>query len=205
MPTHARDRLVRAAEQLFFAEGVRAVGVERLLTESGVGRASFYRHFASKDHLIVTVLRNYDEAFRGRLRDAVRARGNDPLAVFDALAERFASDEFRGCAAINTMVEIADPASLAHQVATASKRSVIDYLDELLAAAGHAEHAALAEQFMLLIDGALVTALRERNAAPALRARAIAAALLAQSEPANPAEPTNPANSTDRAAQELPV
>jgi AcrR family transcriptional regulator len=183
MPTHARDRLVRAAEQLFFAEGVRAVGVERLLTESGVGRASFYRHFASKDDLIVTVLRNYDEAFRGRLRDAVRARGNDPLAVFDALAERFASDEFRGCAAINTMVEIADPASLAHQVATASKRSVIDYLDELLAAAGYAEHAALAEQFMLLIDGALVTALRERNAAPALRARAIAAALLAQSPP----------------------
>jgi len=69
---------VRAAEQLFFAEGVRAVGVERLLAESGVGRASFYRHFASKDDLIV-----------------------------------------RGCAAINTMVEIADPDSLAHRVAAA--------------------------------------------------------------------------------------
>jgi AcrR family transcriptional regulator len=181
MPTHARERLVRAAEQLFYAEGVRAVGVERLLAESGVGRASFYRHFASKDDLVVTVLQNYDQAFRGRLRDAVRARDDDPLAIFDTLAERFASDDFRGCASINTMVEIADPDSPAHQVAAAHKRAVVEYVDGLLTAAGHSDHVALAEQFVLLIDGALVTALRERTSAPAYRARAIAAALLARS------------------------
>src|ERR1700754_2329559 len=103
MATHARERLLRTAEQLFYAEGVRAVGVERLLTVSGVGRASFYRHFASKDDLVVAVLRNYDEAWRGWLTQRVQELGGDPLAVFDALAERFASADFRGCASINTM------------------------------------------------------------------------------------------------------
>jgi len=179
MPSHARDRLVRVAEQLFYAEGVRAVGVERLVTESGVSRASFYRHFASKDDLVVTVLRNYDEQFRNQLAAGVAAHGGGPLAVFDTLAEGFVESDFRGCAAINTMVEIADRDSPAHRVAAAAKRTVTEYLDELVRAAGYPEHAVLAEQLMLLVDGAIVTALRERTAAPALRARAVAAALLA--------------------------
>ncbi|WP_028936925.1 TetR/AcrR family transcriptional regulator [Pseudonocardia spinosispora] len=179
MPTQARERLVRAAQQLFHAEGVRAVGVERLLAESGVGRASFYRHFASKDDLIVTVLRGYDESFRGWLGRWVDEHGGGPLAVFDALAERFTSDNFRGCTSINAMVEIADTQAVAHQVAAAHKLAVIDYFDQLLVADGREDHAELAEQLMLLMDGALVTALRERTAAPALRARAMAEKLLA--------------------------
>lgn len=178
VPTQARERLVRAAQQLFHAEGVRAVGVERLLAESGVGRASFYRHFASKDDLVVTVLRGYDESFRSWLARWVKEHGGGPLAVFDALAERFTSDSFRGCTSINTMVEIADTQAVAHQVAAAHKLAVIDYFDELLVADGRDDHAELAEQLMLLVDGALVTALRERTAAPAIRARVIAEKLL---------------------------
>jgi AcrR family transcriptional regulator len=178
MATHARERLLRTAEQLFYAEGVRAVGVERLLTVSGVGRASFYRHFASKDDLIVAVLRNYDEAWRSWLTQRVEELGGDPLAVFDALAERCASADYRGCASINTMVETVDESSPAYQVALTHKRAVTDYLDGLLSSAGRPDHALLAEHFMQLIDGALVTALRERGTEPAHRARAAAGALL---------------------------
>ena len=67
MPVNARERLLETAERLFYAEGIRAVGVERILEESGVGRASFYRHFASKDDLVVEVLRRRDEAWRAWL------------------------------------------------------------------------------------------------------------------------------------------
>ncbi len=178
MPTHARDRLLAAAGQLFYAEGIRAVGVERLLESSGVGRASFYRHFASKDDLVVAMLRGYDERYRASLREAVDAADGDPLAVFDALATRFAAADYRGCSSINTMVEIADVDHPAHRVAAEHKRAVIDYLDGVLAAGGHDNHYELAEQFMLLIDGANVSALREHSAAPARRAKAVAQTLL---------------------------
>ncbi|MDA3625938.1 TetR/AcrR family transcriptional regulator [Saccharopolyspora oryzae] len=178
MATRARERLVEAAEQLFYSEGIRAVGVERLVAVSGVGRASFYRHFAGKDDLVVTMLRGYDERFRAWLAEAVEALGGGPLAVFDALAASFEAEGFRGCASINAMVEMADADSAAHQVAAEHKTKVIDYLDSLLIAAGQPRHRDLAEQFMLLFDGAIVTALRERTAEPAHRAKAIAESLL---------------------------
>ncbi|MCG5213142.1 TetR/AcrR family transcriptional regulator [Streptosporangium sp. KLBMP 9127] len=180
MPTRARARLVQTAVDLFYAEGIRAVGVERLLAVSGVGRASFYRHFSSKDDLVMAVLRDRDEDWRRWLTEEVTARGGAPLTAFDALAARFERDDFRGCAFANAMAEIADPASPVHQVAAHHSRQVAAYLESLLTAAGHTDPAALARQFVLLIDGANVGALREHSAEPARRARAVAAALLAQ-------------------------
>jgi AcrR family transcriptional regulator len=173
MATRARQRLLDTAEKLFYADGIRATGVERILQESGVGRASFYRHFASKDDLVVAVIRSRDERWRAWLAQAVTERGNHPLDVFDALADRFAANDFRGCAFINTMVEIADPAHPGFHAAAEHKRLVTEYLDGLL------DDRDLAEQFQLLVDGAIVTALREGTPAPAARARKIAKALLA--------------------------
>ncbi|WP_191245599.1 TetR/AcrR family transcriptional regulator [Amycolatopsis deserti] len=178
MPTRARERLVQTAEDLFYAEGIRAVGVERLLEESGVGRASFYRHFASKDDLVETVLSERDRQWRQLLAEGVAARGDHPLAVFDFLAERFARADYRGCAFINAMAEIGDADAAVYRLARAHKAAVTDYLAGLLEKAGYASSATLAAQLMLLIDGALVTALRERSAEPAHRAKAVAEALL---------------------------
>ncbi|WP_406209880.1 TetR/AcrR family transcriptional regulator [Kitasatospora sp. NBC_01560] len=183
MATQARARLLSTAEDLFYAEGIRAVGVDRILSVSGVGRASFYRHFASKDDLVVAVLQGRDDRWRQWLRESVEARmlppEARPLAVFDALAQRFARQDFRGCAFINTMVEAADRESPAHHAAAAHKAAVTEYLDVLLAEAGHQDHTELAGQLVLLVDGAIVTAVREGTAEPALRARRVAAALLA--------------------------
>ncbi|POX51178.1 TetR family transcriptional regulator [Streptomyces sp. Ru71] len=178
MATHARDRLLDAAEQLFYAEGIRAVGVERILAESGVGRASFYRHFAAKDDLVVAVLQRRDQAWRAWLAERVEALGGQPLSVFDALAERFARADFRGCAFINTMAETADTGSSAYRVAAEHKERVTAYVAELLARSGHQNAEALARRIVLLMDGAIVTALRERTTAPAAEARAVAAAVL---------------------------
>ncbi|MFI9817768.1 TetR/AcrR family transcriptional regulator [Saccharothrix variisporea] len=176
MATRARARLLDTAEDLFYAEGVRAVGVERILAESGVGRASFYRHFASKDDLVVAVLRQRDERWREWLRDAVERHGGGPLAVFDALAERFARADFRGCAFINTMVEAADPGSPAHRAAADHKRAVADYVAGLLG--DRPDAAEVARRVVMLMDGAIVTALRERTVEPARQAREVAALLL---------------------------
>ncbi|NIH85998.1 TetR/AcrR family transcriptional regulator [Amycolatopsis granulosa] len=178
MPTRARERLVQTAEDLFYADGIRAVGVERLLEASGVGRASFYRHFASKDDLVETVLTERDQAWRRLLAEGVAARGGHPLAVFDFLAERFARADYRGCAFINAMAEVGDADAAVYELARAHKAAVTEYLAGLLDKAGYRESETLAAQLMLLIDGALVTALRERSAEPALRAKAIATALL---------------------------
>ncbi|MFC4950849.1 TetR/AcrR family transcriptional regulator [Pseudonocardia sp. GCM10023141] len=178
MPTRARERLLDAARQLFYAEGVRAVGVDRLLTVSGVGRASFYRHFASKDDLVAAVLISESEDYLAWLRSVVEAGDGDPLAVFDGLATRFTATDFRGCAALNAMVEIVEVSDPAYALAAGHKRAVIAYLDGVLDAAGHPDHAALAEQFMQLIDGANVTSMRERTTEAAQRAKSMAALLL---------------------------
>lgn len=172
MPTAARDRLISTAERLFYAEGVRAVGVERLLAESGVGRASFYRHFPGKDDLVVTVLRERLARWRADLAAGVQARGGGVAAVFDVLAGQFAAADFRGCPAINTMVEEADATSAAHRVAAAHKAELAAYLAEL---AGDAERG---EQLLILVDGAIVTALRDPGPAAARRAAAMAELLM---------------------------
>ncbi|MGV9974276.1 TetR/AcrR family transcriptional regulator [Nocardia beijingensis] len=182
MPTQAKQRLLTTAEELFYAEGIRAVGLDRLLQASGVGRASFYRHFASKDDLVVAVLEDRDRRWLDWLRESVEQTGDPaarPLAVFDALAQRFARKDFRGCAFINTMVEVADRESAAHQVADRHKRRVIEYLDELLTDAGRSDADELAAELALLVDGAIVTAVREGTPEAASRARAIAERLLA--------------------------
>lgn len=180
MPTNARQRLLDAAEALFYAEGIRAVGVERILDVSRVGRASFYRHFSGKDDLVVAVLERRDREWRAWLAERVTALGGGPLAMFDALAERFERADFRGCAFINTMVEAADPDSPAHRVAAAHKNQVVTYVEGLLDADAQLEPGPLARQLVMLMDGAIVTALRERGAEPARRARMVAALLTSQ-------------------------
>ncbi|MGW6455254.1 TetR/AcrR family transcriptional regulator [Streptomyces sp. NPDC055078] len=178
MATQARERLIETAGELFFAEGIRAVGVERLLADSGIGRASFYRHFASKDELVVAVLRARDTRWRRWLTAEVDARGRDPLAVFDALAQDCEQGNFRGCAFINAMTECVDADGPVHRLASEHKQAVTDFIAELLAEAGEPESAALARKFVLLMDGATVTVVRERSAEPIRNARSIAAQLL---------------------------
>jgi AcrR family transcriptional regulator len=172
MATAARARLLAAAERLFHAEGVRAVGVERLLAESGVGRASFYRHFPGKDDLVLAVLEQRLARWRSDLAAAVERRGGGVLAVFEELQAQAGDPDFRGCAAINAMVEAADRGSAAHRVAAAHKEALAGWLGGL---AGDAD---LGETLLLLVDGALVTALRDPAAGAALRAGAVAERLL---------------------------
>lgn len=180
MPTNARERLLTAAERLFYAQGTRATGVEQILDASGVGRASFYRHFASKDELVLAFLARRRAQWDERFVPAVRARGGHPLDVFDELAERLERTGYRGCSFLNTLVELPDPADPAHQVAVAQKERMRAFFADLLAEHGYADDdGALARRLLMLYDGASVTGVRERSPRAAFDARAVAELLLA--------------------------
>ncbi|WP_437629796.1 TetR/AcrR family transcriptional regulator [Sorangium sp. So ce854] len=182
-----RRHILEVAERLFYAEGYRAVGVDRLIAEAGVAKATFYRHFRTKDDLLVAVLDARDARFREWLAGRVEALASDPrdrpLVVFDALAELFANNDFRGCAFLNTMVEVASRSHPAHEAAQRHKQRLIDYLSGLLREAGAPDAAALAPQLLMLIDGATVTAVREGGPGAAARARSLAELLLTPARP----------------------
>ena len=180
--TSPRDRILEVASLLFYQQGVRAVGVDTLIAQSGVAKMTFYKHFKSKDLLVLEFLKRRDELWRTWFESAVSRLApkieDRPLAIFDALEERFSSKEFRGCAFINTMIEMANGDHLAHQAAAEHKQKVHKIFRSLLSDAGVKKSDELAKAFLLLMDGAIVTAVREQKPGSAKAAKKIAASLL---------------------------
>ena len=165
--SHVRERILDVATQLFYQKGIQAVGVDAIIVQADVARMSFYRHFKSKEGLVLACIARRDEALRGwfeaevaRLAPAPRDR---PLAIFDALALRFAMEDYRGCGFINTMAEMADREDAAHQAAAGHKSRFLDYLAGLLQDAGLGrEHA---PDLLLLFDGATTFGWAQENGA----------------------------------------
>ena len=109
--TSARDRILETAFALFYARGIRAVGVDLIIAESGVAKATFYKHFPAKDQLVLAYLDKVDGVWSGQLRTAAEAAGeaaDDQLVgMFDALVSACRRDGYRGCAFINAAAESA--------------------------------------------------------------------------------------------------
>ncbi|WP_214402351.1 TetR/AcrR family transcriptional regulator [Pseudonocardia lacus] len=152
--SEARERLLRTASALFYAEGIRAVGVDRVVEEAGVTRATFYRHFPGKDDLVV--------AYLGVVHDAVRdAAGEEAGAArlrrtVGAMTETLCSPGFRGCSFINAAAEFADPDSPVHRAVAAHRGWLSALFATDLAAAGHPDPDGAAAHLMMLRDGAMV-------------------------------------------------
>ncbi|MEQ1833251.1 MAG: TetR/AcrR family transcriptional regulator [Candidatus Eisenbacteria bacterium] len=196
-----RERILDVAGELFYREGVQAVGVDAIIAKADVARMSFYRHFRSKEGLVIACVERRDEHIRAWFETQVARLAPDardrPLAVFDALARRISAERYRGCGFLNTMAEMADRTDAAHRAAAAHKARFQDYFARLLREAGLGEeHAA---DLMQLFDGAVVTAAREGTNAAALRAKRIAALLLGVPASAKPAPPAGSTNATVKA------
>ncbi len=180
----AREKVLDAASALFYAHGIKAVGVDLIIAQADVARATFYKHFPAKDDLVVAFLNRRDAMWRAWLGETVGRLAAEPadrpLAIFDALFERFSAGDFRGCAFINSIVELANRDHPAHIAADTHKRAVTAQVAQILADAGYPDPD-LARSFVMLVDGAIVTALRESSPDAASRARSIAQALLAAS------------------------
>lgn len=153
-----RERILETAFRLFYANGIRGVGIDTVIAESGVAKATLYKHFPSKDDLVLAYLEKADLAWRDKLQNAARAAGDDPRAqligMFDALASSCRSDGYHGCAFINTAAETANGTAV-HARTVEHKRSVRSWIRELAGSAGARDPDTLAFSLTLLLDGAL--------------------------------------------------
>lgn len=158
----ARDRILDTAARLFYRDGYRATGIDKIIAESGVAKMSLYRHFPSKNDLIAAFLERRHDHWMAWFEDAVRrrlaARRNlDVLA--DALAEWFQTEDYRGCAFINVVAEAGggagdDPRLAGHAVS--HKRSLADFVAGVARDLHLKDPAAVAEEAMVCIEGMIV-------------------------------------------------
>ncbi|CAM02725.1 TetR family transcriptional regulator [Saccharopolyspora erythraea NRRL 2338] len=157
----ARERLLDAAGELFYRDGIRAVGIDAVIERAGVAKMSLYKHFRSKDDLVVAYLQRREQRWREHFQSRMRAAGTTPrervLAVFDVLANWTESENPRGCAFINAYVELADAGHPGNAVARADKEWLRAYLTELVAETRAPDPETLSAQLFLLLEGALVT------------------------------------------------
>jgi AcrR family transcriptional regulator len=176
----ARERLLGAANELFYTEGVHTVGIDRVIEKAGVAKATLYSAFGSKDELIRAYLTRRHQVWQERVTEHL-ARYDTPrdrlLGVFDWLGALFAHPSFHGCAFMNATAE-GSPGGPAEEPAHAYRDSVRSLFTELAQAAGALDPEHLAGQLALLYDGATVAARMDRNPDAGAAAREIAAALV---------------------------
>ena len=163
------ERLLEAASELFYREGIRGVGVDTVSERAGVSKRTLYNRFGGKDELVAEYLCRRDERWRAYLRE-VTGRVTGPreklLAVFGAYGEWLVGEDFRGCAFANAAAEIPDPNHPARIVARRHKEGVKEYLITLAGEAGFHEPEALAERLLLLLEGATATAAMRHSGEP---------------------------------------
>jgi AcrR family transcriptional regulator len=176
----ARERLLAAANELFYAEGVQTVGIDRVIEHAGVAKASLYNTFGSKENLVQAYLESRHEATLERLRGSI-ARHSDPrqrlLAVFDAQAAMFTEPSFHGCAFVTASAEAPDGGVIEH-AADQYRADILSLLTDLARDAGASQPATLARQLQLLYDGAGLAARMDRDPHIAVVAKAAATQLL---------------------------
>ena len=177
-----RDELVRKALLVFYRNGFHATGMDLLVKETGVSKTSMYKHFRTKEELILAALRLRDENFRNWLYRRLEELAQDPaaqlLAIFDAMSEWFASNEFHGCMFIKASGEYPSTDPPIHTQAAEHKRLLQDHFTEVARAAGARDPDGLARQLMVLKEGAIVTAAMGHTETPAGDAKAAAAVLI---------------------------
>lgn len=177
-----RDELVRKALETFYRNGFHATGMDMLAQESGISKTSMYKHFRTKEDLILAALRLRDENFRNWLFRRMEEIGETPkeklLAIYDALAEWFNERSFRGCMFIKASAEYQDPEDAIHVQSAEHKRLLLEHFAELTAQVRAASPQDLAQQLLLLKEGAIVMAVLGRGPAAARDAKAAAERLI---------------------------
>lgn len=154
-----KERLLETADRLFYQEGIRAVGIERVLAEAEAAKASLYQHFGSKDALIAACVRRRVEDSRDVMLDAVKdaAPADRLMAIFDWLVMWIESADFRGCAHQHTLTEL-NESHPAVKVLIEQRRWMLQQITEWLRDARVDEPEKLAGPFLVLVDGAMSAA-----------------------------------------------
>ena len=154
-------RVLMTASRLFYEHGVRAVGVERIVEESGVAKTSLYRHFHTKDDLVAAFLEHEDSEFWEQWDDAIKTVEGNPvrelMALLDWIGQRVSRDGYRGCPQINVAAEFSDPNHPARKIRARHKAAMFERLKSLVLRIGVSRPDDVAFQIALLIDGAFTS------------------------------------------------
>lgn len=187
----ARERLVCAAYELFSQRGVQAVGIDAIIERSGVARQTMYRHFGSKQDLVLAFLDRREQLWtRDWLEAEVARRASDPgeqlLAIFDVFDQWFRRRDFEGCSFINVLLEHPNDTHPVHRVAVAYLAGIRQFLEDLARRAGIPDAQDFAREWHILMKGSIVAA-GEGDRDAAGRAKKVAAVFLhAATEMPNP-------------------
>lgn len=192
---NARQRLISTALDLFYREGFHAVGLDRIIAETGVTKTTLYNHFPSKDDLIVAVIEEHGRWWQGMFRQMLKDRaGEDPReqirAVFSVLQDVITDDEYRGCIFLNAAVQFPLPHDPAHQASLHNELGMQAIIDELAEKAGADDPADFAQRLMILMGGSLTRHLLTWDLAAIHLGRAMADDLIAAHLPPPPAPST---------------
>jgi AcrR family transcriptional regulator len=176
----ARDRILAAADELFYEEGIHSVGIDRVIERAGVAKASLYNTFGSKDELVRSYLLSRQAAREDRIAQKLAAVDTPKarlLAIFDVLGDVIADPDFRGCAFQRASAEAPVGGSI-RRVCDGSRAWTRALMVDLARQAGVADPEPLAQQLLLLYDGALMGARLDRDPSTATAARTVAKGLI---------------------------
>jgi AcrR family transcriptional regulator len=168
------ERIMQAADRLFYSKGIRAVGVDAVAAEAGISKRSLYDTFPSKDALVAAYLRQRIQP----VPVSDQPPATQVLGMFDQLHARFSNGDFRGCPFVNAVTELADDCEAARDIARAYKNDRRQHVAALLSQAGATDAEALAGQIVLLFEGAIAPMLVRQDPAVAEQARGAAAVLM---------------------------
>ncbi|UTW59007.1 TetR family transcriptional regulator [Kordiimonas sp. SCSIO 12603] len=182
MSASKRDELVQKALKVFYQEGFHATGMDKLVAETKISKTSMYKHFRTKEDLILATLRLRDEQFRNFMIRRAQELSSTPeeeiLAVFDALSEWFKEDKFKSCMFIKASSEYQNPEHPIHAVSAEHKRLIKVYFKELADKAGLKHTEELSRKILLLKEGAIVIAHLHRDIDPSIDAKEAVKALI---------------------------
>lgn len=188
-PSDTRQKIIAAAADLFYGDGIRAVSMDAVAERAGVTKRTLYYHFGSKDSLIAAYLAERDQPNLDRFRlwfDKADGAAPDRIrAVFDGLARAARNRKWSGCGFLRTSAELANmPGHPAIVAAREHKKRVESWFVDISSASGCAEPAKVGRQLMLLMDGGFATVLMHRDPDYFREAGDLAAALLASAQKA---------------------
>jgi len=189
MSLNLQEKILQAAAELFYSQGIRATGVDAIVKAANTTKMSLYKYFPSKDELVLAFLRKRDRDFSAWFVDQINARAETPkaklLAVFDVIDEWMAIPEFRGCAFINAAAEFPLEGNPVHQVSAEFYDQFRSYIADLAGQCGSKSPANLALQLSLLVEGAIVSEQMKRHSGSAEQAKQAAVVLIENSLPPN--------------------
>jgi AcrR family transcriptional regulator len=170
-----RERILQAATELFYKEGVHAVGIDRILRQANAAKASLYAHFSSKDELVATYLDRRGNQWRDHVVKEMEKRGGSAadrlLLLFDLMASWTCSREFRGCPFTNAAGELSDPDHPAHAMTQRHRQWLQKLIRNLVEETGTSEVDKMVQSIVVLYDGAVAVALVDGNREAATAAR----------------------------------